>query len=241
MTSGTAPAPPAGPDASGGNGPGAAGPAPLADRLKETTAPDHAAAENHAFQRSLVAGTVSREQFVVFQSRMLGLLRALGPHLEGEGPEWAAFREALGGHEARLAADLRGLANGADPNGDAPARSPALREFRRRLDEGPQPETALGAFYVIEGSMNGNRFIRRALAGGRPDLAAGLSYFDPYGDRQRERWRELRDAISRAGERLDSAATTLSAGRAAFRLIGRFGDEAAGVPARSDSRPDSPA
>lgn len=240
MTSGIPPAPPAGPGASGGSGPGAAGPAPLADRLKETTAPDHAAAEGHPFQRSLVAGTVSREQFVVFQSRMLGLLRALGPHLEGEGPEWAEFREALGGHEARLAADLRGLANGADPNGDAPARSPALREFRRRLDEGPQPETALGAFYVIEGSMNGNRFIRRALAERRPDLAAGLSYFDPYGDRQRERWRELRDAISRAGERLDSAATTLSAGRAAFRLIGRFGDEAAGAPTRPDSRPDSP-
>ena len=203
--------------------------APLADRLKETTAADHAAAEGHAFQRSLVAGTVPREQFLVFQSRMLRLLRALRPRLEGDGPEWAAFREALGGHEARLAADLRRLGNGAVPNADAPG--PALREFRRLLDEEPQPEAALGAFYVIEGSMNGNRFIRRALAGRRSDLAAGLSYFDPYGDAQRERWRELRDAINRAGERLGSASAALSAARATFRLIGRFGDEASAAPA----------
>lgn len=203
--------------------------APLADRLRETTAEDHAAAEGHAFQRSLVAGTVPREQFLVFQSRMLRLLQALRPRLEGDGPEWAAFREALGGHEARLAADLRRLGNGAVPNADAPG--PALREFRRLLDEEPQPEAALGAFYVIEGSMNGNRFIRRALAGRRSDLAAGLSYFDPYGDAQRERWRELRDAISRAGERLGSASTALAAARATFRLIGRFGDEASAAPA----------
>ena len=238
MTAATSPASPpesGAPSRNGSGAPVAAVAAPLADRLRETTAADHAAAEGHAFQRSLVAGTVSREQFVAFQSRMLGLLLALRPHLEGDGPEWAAFREALGGHEARLAADLRKIANGADANGDAPDRSPALREFRRRLDEGPQPEAALGAFYVIEGSMNGNRFIRRALAEGRPDLTAGLSYFDPYGDRQRERWRELREAISRAGEHFGSAATALSVSRATFRLIGRFGDEAAGAPARPDS------
>ena len=229
MTPGTSPT--AAPETgnAGGNGSGVAVSAPLADRLKETTAADHAAAEGHAFQRSLVAGTVPREQFLVFQSRMLRLLQALRPRLEGDGPEWAAFREALGGHEARLAADLRRLGNGAVPNADAPG--PALREFRRLLDEEPQPEAALGAFYVIEGSMNGNRFIRRALAGRRSDLAAGLSYFDPYGDAQRERWRELRDAISRAGERLGSASTALAAARATFRLIGRFGDEASAAPA----------
>lgn len=235
MTPRTSPASPTESGPSDGSRSGV--PAPLADRLKETTAADHAAAEGHAFQRSLVAGTVSRERFLIFQSRMLGLLRALRPHLEGDGPEWAEFREALGGHEARLAADLRALANGADPNRDSPERSPALREFGRLLDEGPQPEAALGAFYVIEGSMNGNRFMRRALAGGRPDLAGSLSYFDPYGDRQRERWRELREAISRAGERLGAAPAALSAGRATFGIIGRFGDEAAGAPAG----PDSPA
>lgn len=229
MTPGTSPTPAPETGNAGGNGSGVAVSAPLADRLKETTAADHAAAEGHAFQRSLVAGTVPREQFLVFQSRMLRLLQALRPRLEGDGPEWAAFREALGGHEARLAADLRRLGNGAVPNADAPG--PALREFRRLLDEEPQPEAALGAFYVIEGSMNGNRFIRRALAGRRSDLAAGLSYFDPYGDAQRERWRELRDAISRAGERLGSASTALAAARATFRLIGRFGDEASAAPA----------
>lgn len=230
MTPGTSPTPAPENGNAGVGVPGVAVSAPLADRLRETTAEDHAAAEGHAFQRSLVAGTVPREQFLVFQSRMLHLLQALRPRLEGDGPEWAAFREALGGHEARLAADLRGLGNGAVPNGEAAAPSPALREFRRLLDEEPQPEAALGAFYVIEGSMNGNRFIRRALAAGRPDLAASLSYFDPYGDAQRERWRELRDAISRAGERLGSASTALVAARATFRLIGRFGDEASDAP-----------
>ena len=202
-----------------------AAPAPgLADLLREATAEDHRAAEGHPLQQSLVAGTVSREGFVAFQSRVLRLLRELAPRLTGEGPDWEAFRAALSGHGTRLAADLEGLdrqSNGVRP----PAPSAALDEFFRALDEGPMPEGALGAFYVIEGSMNGNRFIRRAVAGNRPDLAAHLTYFDPYGDEQRGIWTGFREAISRVGAGLDSPEPALSAARATFRLIGRLADE----------------
>lgn len=203
---------------------GAAAEPGLADLLKEATAEDHRAAEGHPLQQSLVNGTVSRESFVAFQSRVLRLLRELAPRLAGEGEDWGAFRAALSGHEARLAADLEGLgrsSNGVRP----PAPSAALDEFFRALDEGPMPEGALGAFYVIEGSMNGNRFIRRALAGRRPDWAEYLTYFDPYGEEQRERWMGFREAISRVGATLDSPAPTLSAARATFRLIGQLADE----------------
>lgn len=209
--------PPAEPGA--GTGPG------LADRLKEATAEDHRAAEGHPLQRSLVDGTVSRERFAAFQGRMLRLVRELAPRLSGRGPDWEAFRGALSGHAARLAADLEGLGESSNGAG-LPERSAALDEFFRALDDGPMPAGALGAFYVIEGSMNGNRFIRRALAGGRPDLAGRLTYFDPYGGEQRERWMGFREAISRAGGALDSPEPALSAARATFRLIGRLADEA---------------
>ena len=203
---------------------GAAAEPGLADRLKEATAEDHRAAEGHPLQQSLVDGTVSRERFVAFQSRVLRLLRELAPRLTGGGPDWETFRAALSGHEARLAADLEGLdrqSNSARP----PAPSAALDEFFRALDEGPMPEGALGAFYVVEGSMNGNRFIRRAVAGSRPDLAAHLTYFDPYGDEQRGKWRGFREAISRVGAGFASPEPALSAARATFRLIGRLADE----------------
>lgn len=205
--------------------PGAGTGSGLADLLKEATAEDHRAAEGHPLQRSLVDGTVSRERFFAFQGRMLRLVRELAPRLSGGGPDWESFRAALSGHAARLAADLEGL--GESSNGARrPERSAALDEFFRSLDEGPTPARALGAFYVIEGSMNGNRFIRRALAAGRPDLAGRLTYFDPYGDEQRARWKCFRAAITRAGAALDSPEPALSAARAAFRLIGRLADEA---------------
>lgn len=202
-----------------GTGPG------LADRLKEATAEDHRAAEGHPLQRSLVDGTVSRDRFAAFQGRMLRLVRELAPRLSGGGPDWDTFRAALSGHGTRLASDLEGLGAGQSNGAEPPERSAALDEFFRVLDEGPMPAGALGAFYVIEGSMNGNRFIRRALAGRRPDWVEYLTYFDPYGEEQRERWMGFREAITRVGAALDSPEPVLSAARATFRLIGRLADE----------------
>ena len=195
----------------------------LADRLKAATADQHAAAENHVFQRDLVRGEVSRPALAAHQSGLLDLVRLLHTRLLAQGPDWSAFAGAMKGHADRLFLDLETLDAGL--HGRAPSR--AVVQFANALGGTSwSPEAALGAFYVIEGSMNGNRFIRRAVAENRPDLAECLRYFDPYGSDQRVRWKEFRSAIDRMGATLRDPETAVRAARATFTLAGALASEA---------------
>lgn len=199
----------------------------LADLLKEATAEAHRSAENHAFQRSLVRGRVSRAALVRHQTGLLELVRAIETGLAALGSSGEGFRKAMRAHAARLEADLGGLRNG-EPG----PPSPGVRAFRDALggDSWP-PQAALAAFYVIEGSMNGNRFIRRALLAARPDLAGHLAYFDPYGGDQRRCWQETRTEISRIGKQIGSPEVAVRAARATFEVAGALASEAVGSSA----------
>ncbi len=194
----------------------------LADRLKAATADQHAAAENHVFQRGLVRGKVSRTALAEHQSGLLGLVRLIQAQLLAQGPDWLRFADAMGGHGERLALDLESLGAGSHRS-----PSPAVTRFADALGGASwSPEAALGAFYVVEGSMNGNRFIRRALAEERPDLAASLRYFDPYGKDQRARWREFRSSIDRIGRTLRFPDEAVRAARQTFMVAGELAGEA---------------
>ena len=194
----------------------------LADRLKAATADQHAAAENHVFQRDLVRGEVSRTGLAAYQTALFELIRVIEARLRDQGPHWGPLAEAMGAHAGRLAADLAGLRNGAPDS----AGSGAVRAFSERLGGGAwSAEATLGAFYVMEGSMNGNRHIRRAVEEKRPDLAADLRYFDPYGQHQRARWKEFRRAIDRIGGTLSNPEEAVRAARETFALASDLGDE----------------
>lgn len=204
-------------------------PTALADLLKRATAEDHADAESHAFQRALVRGAVSPGALAAHQSGMLELVRLLGEQLPSRGVGWEALRGAMTAHASRLEQDLEGLGTAAAP----PPRSQAVAALAARLGgEAWPPAAALGAFYVVEGSMNGNRFIRRALAAARPDLAGNLRYFDPYGAAQRERWRKFRGQIDRLGESLGGGSArrqeAVRAARATFAAVVGLAAEAEG-------------
>ena len=128
----------------------------------------------------------------------------------------------MAAHADRLTADLAGLRDGAPE----PRRSAAVQSFSERLGgRSWSAEAALAAFYVVEGSMNGNRYIRRAVEEKRPDLAAGLRYFDPYGHDQRARWKEFRRAIDRIGGTLGNPEEAVRAARETFSLASELGDE----------------
>ncbi|MDE2972510.1 MAG: biliverdin-producing heme oxygenase [Acidobacteriota bacterium] len=194
----------------------------LADRLKAGTADQHAAAENHVFQQDLVRGEVSRTALVAHQSAMLDLVRLIHARLLAQGPDWQDFAQAMGGHAGRLARDLEELGGESQ---ERPSR--AVMEFAGALGGARwTPEATLAAFYVIEGSMNGNRFIRRALVENRPELAGCLRYFDPYGQGQRARWKEFRSAIDRIGATLSDPEAAVRAARETFALAGTLASEA---------------
>ncbi len=189
----------------------------LADRLKAATAQAHRDAEGHRFQRDLVEGRVGPERLFRFQAQMRHLIRTI--HAALDGARFAGFREAMAGHLERLDADLEGLGNGHAP---IPPSS-ALDGFLRDASDAE----ALGAFYVIEGSMNGNRFIRRAVADRQPEIAHALRYFDPYGDRQRANWKACRQRIDEAGVSLPDAEAALASASRTFEVVGRLSEEAA--------------
>ena len=194
----------------------------LADRLKAATADQHAAAENHDFQRGLVRGEVSRAALAAHQSAMLDLVRLIHARLLAQGPDWQDLAQAMGGHAGRLARDLEDL--GGRPH-ERPSR--AVLEFAGALGGAHwTPEATLAAFYVIEGSMNGNRFIRRALVENHPELAGCLRYFDPYGQGQRARWKAFRSAIDRIGATLSDPEAAVRAARETFTLAGALASEA---------------
>ncbi len=191
----------------------------LADRLKEATAEAHRDAERRLFQRDLVKGRISPTQLFAFQAQMRHLIGAIHDALDGGGWIHAGFRAAMAGHLERLDADLKRLGNG-----DAlPPPSPVLDGFLR----GASHAEALGAFYVIEGSMNGNRFIRRAVAEQQPDIADALRYFDPYGEAQRANWKACRQRISEAGATLPDVDAALASASRTFEIVGLLSEEAA--------------
>lgn len=186
----------------------------FADRLKAATAEDHRRAESHPFQRALVRGQVTRAAFAAHQAAQFALVRLVEGRLLAQGEGWGGLAEAMAGHAARLEADLDALGGG-----DAGECAAAVSDFDARCGgEVWPPEAALGAFYVIEGSMNGNRFIARAISGARPDLAGALRYFDPYGERQREVWGEFRAAVDRIGATLGDPGKAMDAARATFAV-----------------------
>lgn len=167
------------------------------DRLREETREHHARAEHHAFQKALLGGRLSREQF----GRWLEQMRFV--HLELERlidaararvPALSVVRD-LHRHSERLNADLRALAAGPVATAPGPGATRLIHSLRDLAANSPLD--LLGSQYVLEGSMNGNKYIamsvRRSL-GLRP--GEGDTYLDPYGDRQREVWTAFKADMS---------------------------------------------
>lgn len=165
----------------------------LADTLKERTADMHRHAETRLLQKALVSGKVTRDQLSVYLAQLGHLHQAIELLLE------SCPHEAVDGiaactrdHSEAIARDIEHLEGVAV----------ALPETERLVEQlheqaQSQPLFVVGALYVLEGSMNGNRFIARGLAGplGLAPGKPGLAYWDPYGEDQRPRWAAFRAAL----------------------------------------------
>ncbi len=194
---------------------------PLADQLKEITSDAHAYAETRPLQRTLVRGDIPDEMLGTFLAQLLHVHEAMERGIEAhEDVARALDWQPRFRHSARLRADLR-------DRGIEPATLPPNGAARALIDSMERATTDTpcaigGAFYVLEGSMNGNRFIVRALAG--REGARGLSYFDPYGEEQRSLW-----VATRA--RLDDLASSEAERAAIIAMAERTFD---GIAAMSD-------
>jgi len=167
---------------------------PITQRLKEDTRELHTRAEKGSFQRALLRGGLSRDAYLA----MLGQLWLVHSALESELREFADKVPAIARvvrpeqhQQGYLEEDLAHF--GVDAAGITPTSG--TRAFVQMVERATsEPIRLLGIHYVLEGSNNGNRFIARAVgsalgvASGDP----GTRYLDPYGEAQREKWKQFK-------------------------------------------------
>ena len=134
-----------------------------------------------------------------------------------------------GRHVANLRADL--IALGGEPDGivPLPATERGLVAIRNIAEE--DPISLLGYNYVLEGSMNGNRFIARALGPGMK--VSATSYLDPYGQEQRPIWQAYRERMNAAGFDVTQADRMVAAARDMFSVIAELSDQLIEEPAQA--------
>jgi len=200
----------------------------LADELKQRTAEMHRHAETRPLQKALVTGRVSREQLAVYLAQ-LGLFHQALESLMISRPHGhlESLAECSCDHSRQIAADLQALEGVTTILPETERLVGLLREHAQE-----RPLFILGALYVLEGSMNGNRFIARGLAGplGLTPGKPGLSYWDPYGEEQRPRWARFRavlDALTLTEAERDAV---IDGAEFMFDAIARTSDAVAAEP-----------
>jgi heme oxygenase len=172
-----------------------AGPLGNADRLKARTALLHATAEQHAAQQALMSGRLPRPVYERQVEQMYLVHAALESHLRQLRTTCPPIGAVVKDHHFRLPFLEADLAHFGRSTKDAEP-TPATLHLTTAIAAAAaaRPHALLGHLYVLEGSLNGGKFIGRALAQayqlipGKP----GLSWLDPHGDLQRPRWLAFR-------------------------------------------------
>jgi heme oxygenase len=196
------------------------------DRLKSETAEHHARAEGKALQRAMVSGGLGAPVLADFLGQMFLVHSALEAEIERyrtAEPMLAVVPDEQR-HSRRLAEDLAHFRR--DPKAVNPMPSTDRLIEAIVATGGTTPAALLGLHYVLEGSMNGNRYIAMAL---RRTLGLapghGDRYLDPYGDQQRPKWIAFRaqvDALPWTAAKSDAAVT---AARRMFDGVAEISDE----------------
>ncbi len=187
----------------------------LHEALKSATWPLHQRAEHHPFQAAIMRGGVPRAGYIAQLEQTLLVHEALEGHLAALRTRVPALAAMVRDHHFRVPharADLTALGGSTSPTALS-----ATRAFIAEIDASTaaKPHALVGYLYVLEGSTNGAKFIAKALAKalGITD-GRGLSYQDPHGERQRERWTEFKEGLntlelsnSQRAEVIDAAAS----------------------------------
>jgi heme oxygenase len=204
-------------------------PTPIMDRLRDSTAELHRHAESRTLQRDMARGTVDRPTLARYLSQLFLVHSALESRLA----QLVATRqrlEELFKADQHRAADLRADLHISGVEAATVAPLPATRTLIEHI-ESVDSIALLGMLYVLEGSMNGNRFIVRSLmkAFGTTD-GAGLSYFNPYGEGQPQRWQQFKDAMNTASLVDDDVEGIIDAARIMFESLARISDDVLAAP-----------
>ena len=192
--------------------------------LKEATAEQHRDAERRQLQKEMVRGRLAPEIYAAWLGQMFLVHQTLWENIAARRADHVALAAVVvdeGLHVGHLRADLRAF--GIDADDVAPLPSTHRANQAIALTSDSDPLSLLGYNYVLEGSMNGNRFIARALQQ-TPGITA-LSYLDPYGEEQRASWQAYRERMNEAGIDESQGQRMVAAAGDMFSFIAEMSDD----------------
>jgi heme oxygenase len=203
-------------------------PLTMMGRLKAETAELHSRAESRPLQKRLVKGELPREHYTAWLAQMYLVHRVLEERIRGCAdlhPAFGAVVQSRYWRAGNLEADLAHLGAEASASEPLPATSRLIENIETTAAR--TPVALLGMLYVREGATNGSKFIAAALRRAYGLESAGLSYLDPYGDRQKETWGEFkRDMDSTSFSEPESLAI-IEAAKTIFIGVSEISDELA--------------
>lgn len=166
----------------------------LMTRLREDTRAQHEAAERNVYMGTLFAGRLPRPAFVEALRQQVVLYRGIESRLRAAAEQSPQVRAVLKPHHFVMAgitaADLADWGASADGLTANEGVAWLLAELDKVI--ATSPEAILGAFYVLEGSLNGAKIIgKKVREVFQVEGDKGVRHLDPHGPEMRARWMEF--------------------------------------------------
>ncbi|MCU0303772.1 MAG: biliverdin-producing heme oxygenase [Thermoanaerobaculales bacterium] len=200
----------------------------IMERLREETSGHHKDAESRTLQRQIAKGTVERGAFVRYLGQLYLVHRTLEDGLREARVKHPAIAVLATSERMRvpdLVYDLEFFE--VAPESLLPGR--ATRRFVSLMEKvrASDPVALLGAFYVVEGSTNGGRFLAQVLHRAWNLDGDGLASLDPYGDRQPLLWGAFKREMNAAAFEPGQVEAIVGMAKRTFEAIAEISDEAA--------------
>lgn len=200
---------------------------PVMELLRDSTAEMHTSAEANEFQHQLGSGKVDKKHFSRYLEQLYLMHKRLGDLLDESKPANHAVNHVVKDYHLDLSCISKDLAYfGQKPDAAQPLK--ATEKLMNSMKATAQNDTAalLGYLYVLEGSTNGAKFMAKALrAGLELPEDAGASYFDRYGDAQRERWMAFKTSMNELDFSEKERDSLVAKAKEIFNSFGEIGTE----------------
>lgn len=196
------------------------------DILRQSTQDLHNDAEGQDFQKSLGSGTVNVPSYRNYLAQLYMMHSHLNKLLEGAAGDPRVSRVLKPYHlDCRcLERDLAHFQH--DPAGIEPLASTSKIMDDLTALSLASPYGLLGALYVLEGSTNGAKFMAKNLRKGLnlPE-ESGASYFDRYGDMQRQNWLKFKEDMIACNFSKEECRELVKSARRMFQAFFEIGRE----------------
>lgn len=197
------------------------------DLLRESTSEMHNSAEANDFQHRLSAAKVQKDELARYLQQLYLIHQSVSSLIEQSQTTNTPLRHVVRDYHHDLTCiinDIEYLGKKAEQA--TPLKPTADLVASMTGTSKTTPAALLGYLYVLEGSTNGAKFLAKALRKGLnlPE-DAGASYFDRYGDKQRERWNGFKQAMNEVDFTEEERAKLVSTATETFQTFGKIGDE----------------